>query len=245
MYTLSSISMKLWLVTIALLLFGGYTKAQQNTVKFNLLPLVSKTFSFEYERRIKDRISINTSLGFRGKSSLPFKSTFQDIADDDEFFEDATLSHFTLSPELRFYTSKNYKDENRGFYFGPFIKYAKYNFGTNFEYTVENSAPETIPLDGSVGTWSAGIAIGSQFKLTESLFLDLRILGPHFGTSNIKMQGKKSLTAEEQEIVRQDLGDLDNDYFKIDKEINSEGVTLTSKGPWAGIRAGVSLGYRF
>ena len=72
--------------------------AQQNTVKFNLLPLVSKTFSFEYERTIKPQISVNANIAFRGKSSVPFKDKIEDLIDDEEVLKDAALSHFTFTP---------------------------------------------------------------------------------------------------------------------------------------------------
>ncbi len=39
-------------LTIILCLMPKLSSAQQNTVKFNLLPLIGKTFSFEYERMV-------------------------------------------------------------------------------------------------------------------------------------------------------------------------------------------------
>ena len=217
---------------------------QKNTVKFNLLPLVSKTFAFEYEREFKPNMTLNTSIGFRGKSSIPFKNLWEDIIEDEKFLSDAKLSHFTLSPELRFYTSRR-KEGARGFYVGPFIKYAKYNFSTNYEYETDEGNFSELPINGGIGTWSAGVAIGSQFKLSKSIFLDFRILGPHYGFSDVNLKGKQSLTQHEQDYLREELQDLENDFIKIETEVNSEGVTMKAKGPWAGIRAGLSIGYRF
>src|SRR5690606_41809902 len=66
-------------LTIILCLMPKLSSAQQNTVKFNLLPLIGKTFSFEYERMVAPKMSVNASVGFRAKSSLPFKKYFDDL----------------------------------------------------------------------------------------------------------------------------------------------------------------------
>ena len=166
------------------------------------------------------------------------------MIEDENFLKDATLSHFTFSPELRFYTSKK-KEGARGFYIGPFIKYGKYNPESNFEFETDEGETEMIPINGAIKTWSAGFAIGTQFKIAKSVFMDFRILGPHYGLSNTNLHGKRSLNAEEQENLREELSDLENDILKIETEVNSEGVTMKAKGPWAGIRAGLSIGYRF
>ncbi len=233
-----------WLILIMLGLFPNLLLAQQNTVKFNLLPLVSKTFAFEYEREIKPKMTVNASIAFRGKSSVPFKDRLENLIDDDKILQDATLSHFTFTPEFRFYTSRG-SEGARGFYIGPFIKYGKYNIQSNYEFEVEGEAPENIPLDLDIKTWSAGFVIGSQFKLAKSVFMDLRILGPHYGRSNLNLVGKKTLTPEEQETLREELDGIGGDVIDVETEVNGEGASAKAKGPWAGIRVGLSIGYRF
>lgn len=220
------------------------SKAQQNTVKFNVLPLVSKTFTFEYERMVAPKMSVNASLGFRPKSSIPFKNLLTEFIDDEAFLDETKLDHFTFSPEFRFYTSKN-GSNGQGFYIGPFFKYAKYNLTTNYPYESDQGNIEHIPLNGGLKTWGFGFAIGSQFKLSDAVFLDFRILGPHIGKATGTISGKMNLSAQEQEELRNELENLQNDIIKIESNVDSEGANVKAKGPWPGIRAGLSIGYRF
>ncbi|WP_185211883.1 DUF3575 domain-containing protein [Sphingobacterium mizutaii] len=231
-------------ITFALCLLPSLTLAQQNTVKFNLLPLVGKTFAFEYERMVAPKMSVNASIGFRGKSSLPFKKTIEELIEDENFTNDATLDHFTFSPEFRFYTSKN-GDGGRGFYVGPFFKYGKYNITTNYPYETDQGTTETVPLKGGIGTWGFGFVIGSQFKLAKSVFMDLRILGPHYGGASGTISGKMDLSPQEQQYLREELENLQNDVVDIETTVDAQGASLKAKSPWGGIRAGISIGYRF
>jgi len=209
------------------LLIPIHSKAQQNTVKFNLLPLVGKTFTFEYERMVAPKMSVNASVGFRPKSSIPFKNLLTEFIDDEAF-----------------YTSKN-GSNGQGFYIGPFFKYAKYNLTTNYPYESDQGNIEHIPLNGGLKTWGFGFAIGSQFKLSDAVFLDFRILGPHIGKATGTISGKMNLSAQEQEELRNELENLQNDIIKIESNVDSEGANVKAKGPWPGIRAGLSIGYRF
>lgn len=218
--------------------------AQKNTVKFNLLPLVSKTFAFEYEREVAPKMSVNVAMGFRGKSNLPFKKYWEDAIEDADFLNKATLGHFTFTPEFRFYLNKN--KGTRGFYIGPFIKYGKYNLETEYPLEMEEGDVKDILIKGGISTWSAGFAIGSQFKLSKSVFMDFRILGPHYGSTNGNLKGMTQLTADEQAELRDQLSELEDvDFIKVTTEVTGEGATVKAKGPWAGIRAGLSIGYRF
>ena len=231
-------------LTIILCLMPKLSSAQQNTVKFNLLPLIGKTFSFEYERMVAPKMSVNASVGFRAKSSLPFKKYFDDLIEDENFTSDATLDHFTFSPEFRFYTSKN-GTGGRGFYVGPFFKYGKYNIATNYPYETDEGNTETVPLKGGIGTWGFGFVIGSQFKLAKSVFMDFRILGPHYGGASGTISGKMNLSPQEQQYLREELENLQNDIVDIETTVDAQGASLKAKSPWGGIRAGLSIGYRF
>jgi hypothetical protein len=39
--------------------------------------------------------------------------------------------------------------------------------------------------------------------------------------------------------------EFDSNLMKIKKEVNADGVTLSTSGPFAGIRTALSIGYRF
>jgi hypothetical protein len=75
--------------------------------------------------------------------------------------------------------------------------------------------------------------------------MDFRILGPHYGRSNLSLVGKKTLTPEEQETLREELDGIGGDVIDVETEVNGEGASAKAKGPWAGIRVGLSIGYRF
>src|SRR5690606_24004144 len=79
-----------------------------NMVKFNAMSLLGGKFAFEYERMLTSRIAAGAAVSIRPNKGLPFGSTVKSFADDeelDQLIDDFSSSNFSITPEIRFYTS--------------------------------------------------------------------------------------------------------------------------------------------
>ena len=225
----------------------------KNLVKWNVAALATKTYSFQYERAVAKKMSV--SLGFRlmPKSHVPFSSTFKSLIDDDKTWEsikDFKTGNFAITPEFRYYVGQSVF---RGFYVAPFVRYASYNVAVpyNYEATFNNGSGSTtvkdkIDMDGRINTLTTGLLLGAQWKLSKAIYLDWWILGPNYGSASGSISGKKTLNADEQKALREALTDLDDlPVVKTKSTVDGNGAKIDFSGPWAGVRSGLSIGYRF
>src|SRR5690606_6992454 len=90
-----------------------------NLVKINVTSIPLSNFSFQYERVLTNKISGAVGLRIMPKSNLPFRSSIEDLIDDEEawrYLSDLKISNFAITPEVRFYLGK---EAFRGFYIAP------------------------------------------------------------------------------------------------------------------------------
>lgn len=237
------------------------TLENPNVVRLNLLTLIGGKISVEYERILSKRIAVGAAVNLRPESGLPFRSTLIDLVDDSEvnsLLDGMKSSSTAFVPEVRFYLSKN--GYGRGFYLAPYAKFAKLNYSAPYTYNVEVNfqgesvydREEVINLKGDLSTVTAGLSAGINFKLTKNIFLDWRIIGPGYGSSKGGLNGKMTLDAKEQDGLREQLGSLKeslNDLplkFEMDYQVDANGAEITvNKSPWASIRSGLSIAYKF
>ena len=145
-------------------------------------------------------------------------------------------------PQIRFYLG--HKGAYHGFYIAPFFSYAHYTADLPYNYT-DSGVNKTIPLAGSVNTITGGLMFGAQWKLGKSIYLDWWIFGPHYGSSNGSISGKQSLSSTEQSALKSDLDGLNIPIVKTTNSVDANGATINFSGPWAGIRSGLCIGFRF
>jgi hypothetical protein len=223
---------------------------QKNIVKLNVAALFVKNFSFQYERALTERTSFALGLRVMPKSGLPLKSQIEDLIDDPGTWRNAKnlrTGNFSITPEYRYYFGKGVFN---GFYLAPFVKYTNYTAELPFEFDVTNpvtnvTTTEMIPLEGSVNTYTGGVLVGAQWRLSKVLSLDWWILGPNYGASNGHITGERALNVYEQQYLRNELEDLDPPLTKTSYTVDENGTEVDFKGGWAGVRAGLSLGIRF
>ncbi|RYG15298.1 MAG: DUF3575 domain-containing protein [Chitinophagaceae bacterium] len=170
------------------------------------------------------------------KGKLPFSSSFESIDDQLGSLE---MGNFAITPEIKFYMGKGVF---KGFYIAPFLKYANYDLSINYEY---GDNGELMPLSGKLNTYTAGVLFGAQWRLAKKFYLDWSIFGPQYGISRGNIAGKKALDAQEQADLKEKLDDIDLPVGNISSTVNASGATVDLKGPWAGIRANIGIGYRF
>lgn len=265
--------MKTWLILLTFCALAGSLSVVQaqtdtlevdnrrNLVKLNALTLVAGKFSVEYERLLTNRIAAGAAISIRPNGSIPFRSTVKNIVDDEDInilIDDLRSSSFSITPEVRFYMAK--RGAFRGFYLAPYFKYASY--GTSLPYDFEvvvaqdgailYSRDETIPLSGNVRSFTGGVSFGANFKLSRDFYLDWRVLGPGYGLARGNISGRMALSPLEQDELRHSLEELKRDLadlpltIEIEHEVHENGADIrVQRSPWAAIRSGLSLSYRF
>ncbi|WP_316752171.1 DUF3575 domain-containing protein [Pedobacter gandavensis] len=221
----------------------------KNLVKWNVAAVALKTYSFQYERAVGKKISV--AMGFRlmPKSHVPFSSTFKSLIDDDQTWEsikDFKTGNFAITPEFRYYFGQSVF---RGFYVAPFVRYAKYDVSLPYNYEATfgtTTVKDKIDMKGSLNTITGGVLFGAQWKLSKAVYLDWWILGPNYGSNSGSISGKKKLSTEEQKELRDALTDLEDlPLVKVKSTVDGDGAKIDFSGPWAGMRSGISVGYRF
>lgn len=252
---------KLYLFTLSflsLMIYSADVQAQatledstRNLVKVNVTALPLRNFSFQYERPVSQKTSVALGIRFMPNGGAPLQSVIEGFFDEDDNVGDQVgnlkLSNFAITPEFRYYTGG---EALRGFYVAPFLRYATYSASLPYEYEYEHPIDGTvenmIDLDGRIGTFTGGIMIGAQWKLSKLVYLDWWILGPQYGTASGKIDGRQNLSPEEQAALRDELAELEDlPLVDVTSEVNSEGAKIDFSGPWAGIRAGLAIGFRF
>jgi hypothetical protein len=233
-----------------------YAQEANNQVKLNLLPLTGGTFAVEYERALIGGLTAVGMFSYRAESNLPFLSSWKSLVDDEEtenILADTKMGATSFAVEARYYPSK--KGAMRGFYVGPYLKHATYSsfvpLSVEFNPGEQTGYEEIekVDLSGKINALSFGLGIGVQFKLAKNVSLDWRIIGPGYGSSRGTLTGKadRALTPDEQQELRDQLDDIGEiPFVKIkSSNVDAEGADVKIKGPWAGIRTGLSIGYRF
>jgi len=229
-------------------------RVPKNYVKFNITSIALKNYSIQYERALTKTISLAFTFRDMPSTTLPFKSMILkqvgDNEDASDVIEKLKIGNMAFTPEIRFYLGK--KGYGRGFYIAPFYRYAKYeasNFVKNYEYQDENDQQvnASITLSGNVTANTVGLMFGAQWALGKFVCLDWWLLGPHYGKSKGDLTGIPSqpIPPEGQTEIRQTLEDLEIPMVKQTVEVSANRVNMKIDGPWAGIRAGISLGIRF
>lgn len=221
-----------------------------NIVKANLTGLLLKNYGFQYERIINRKFSV--ALGFRTMPNglLPMQSTITDAIGDNPDAQDQVknfkLGNTAITPEVRFYLSR--KGYGRGFYLAPFYRNVTFK-GSGLKFTYQNSllTNNSMSMSGKLTGNTVGLLIGSQFSLGKYIALDLWIIGPHYGSAKGDFSGTSSqpLTQTEQDNLRQELEDFDIPLTDKTITVTSGGANVKLSGPFAGVRSGITIGFKF
>ncbi|MFD1629619.1 DUF3575 domain-containing protein [Pseudopedobacter beijingensis] len=224
----------------------------KNLIKLNLTGLPLRTYSGTYERAIGKKISAGIGFRYMGEGKLPFLDDIKSAIDDPEtnkHISNLKLGNYAITPEVKFYMGKGVF---RGFYIAPFVRYAVYSADLPFEFTYEDQnnieKTEKIPLSGNVTTITGGLMFGAQWKLSKRIYLDWMILGPNAGSAKGDITGNKTLSDDERDGLQKEidkLKDSDIPMLKLSGEATNNGARIDFSGPWAGLRAGINLGFRF
>ena len=243
--------MKTKLLAVALFGFASLHGQQaKNIIKTNVTGYIFRNVNLSYERSINKTFAINVGFGMMPKGDVPMVKNF--IGEDaDNEIQDLKVSSTSFTIEPRIYLGTKY---NSGFYFAPYYRYTKIKADQiqyEFSYTKDDNSERDMTLDmsGDISANSVGLMIGSQwyFGKNKNWVIDWWIVGGHYGVSkgNIIGISKNPLDAEDQAAINEELNDLDIPIIDYKAEVNSNGAKVKVDGPWAGLRSGLSFGYRF
>ncbi len=227
----------------------------KNIIKTNVTAYALGNINLTYERVINKKFSVSATYSFMPKGKVPYVDTFlkgEDLGDVKNI--EMSYNSFTLEP--RIYLGK--RGFGRGFYLAPYYRYSQIDM-SNYHYDFESEeniggvmVPVNIRVDmsGDISASSFGLMIGNQWVLgaKQNWVIDFSIIGGHYGFSNGDLtaisKGLK-LTPEMQRDLQEELNNLDVPLVKIHATANENGATAKLDGPWAGLRFGLSVGYRF
>ncbi len=230
-------------------------ESRKNILKANLTSLAFRNYQFQAERVLTRAISISFTYSNIPNGDVPFKDQLSNIIFDlgdgadeeiDNMLYSASIGYSSYIPEVRFYLGKGY---GKGFYVAPFYKNSKYKIKNAeiLEYERDDGSFEALVTDGSVSASTFGLLLGAQFNLGQRFVLDWWILGPNFGTHDGHLSGtpSKPLSLNEQVTLKGELEDINIPLSETTFEISGDGVKMINRGNWGGVRAGISLGFRF
>lgn len=244
------------IIPVLLLLFfaSAYSQSadnKKNIVKTNLTGYIFRNYNLTYERSLARWLSLGLSYGKIPEGEIPFSKQFLEEEDEAEFgLDEVQFSNTQFTIEARFYLGKGY---GRGFYFAPYYRQTTLQID-NLVYntTFENDDFDTpVTLSGKMNGNGFGLMLGSQWTLGKknNWVIDWWIVGGHYGNSDGNFDGisDRVLTPDEQAQLQESLEDIDLSVANFETTIttNARGAKISLTGPWAGLRSGLSFGYRF
>lgn len=154
----------IFLILGCLIMSSSVFAQKKNAIKVNIFSPFVSTGSFFYERALTDATSAQLGFLYTG-----FK------------VEDTKLSGFAITPEFRFYPNK--KEELKGFYLAPFIRYQN----LKLEAPTYNDNNELVNGRASMSTFGGGLLIGSQFLIAKTVTLDM-FIGPSYNAGSVSVE---------------------------------------------------------
>jgi hypothetical protein len=152
---------------------------------------------------------------------------------------------------MRFYLGQHHGA--RGFYVAVYGRYSQYDFDINeLEYVIEiETGDEPIfqtnhaDINGKFNTITGGLMLGAQWRVNQWVYLDWWILGAAYGRAKGKIAAISTLSSDEEEALNKELVDSEIPLGRYTISDGKGSDILSFKGPWAGVRAGLSCGVRF
>ncbi|MUP46972.1 DUF3575 domain-containing protein [Gramella sp. BOM4] len=225
-----------------------YTQ-RKNIPKFAPTSLIFRNFQFQYERVLNRRFSAALTYSTIPEGEFPFQDLLVENSGEDveleRYLENSSLKYSSFTPEIRIYFGDGY---GKGFYLAPFYRHTEYEIrDLQFYYDTDEGGEEMVTTSGDLSSNTFGLQVGSQFNLGNRLVLDWFIIGPHYGTARGDLEGRstETLSETEQKDLDESLSDIDFPVGDFSHEVTSRGARIKLDGPWAGIRAGIAIGYRF
>ena len=224
---------------------------KMNMIKINLFALPLRTLTIQYERVINKFLSVTVAGRLMPKATLPYKNwIYNKIGEDDPEFKESLdnmlLSNYAVTVEARFYLGK--KGYGRGFYLAPSYRHANFTLNNlKYTYTDDQDQENSMNMSGKMRANYGGLMMGAQWALGKHLTLDWWIFAPFLGVERTNLTGTttKPLSEEDQNSIREDLGDIEIPYTKTTVNVHEYGVSIQMHGAITAISTGLAFGVRF
>lgn len=225
----------------------------RNIVKVNLASLALNNYAVSYERLVGRKISVTGSFRYMPKikfTNTLLGKTILDIADEDgKDLEALATSNTAITAGVRFYTGN--RAGAKGIYAEIYGRYGNFKLDYDYSFT-SNGKDYRMLIHGNANGFGGGLLIGGQFTVMKNLFIDIYIVGAHYGKTTGNIDGisdLRSMTPAERKNMQDDINDIAGDILTKDfikAEVNENGVKGKLDGPFIGARAlGISIGWGF
>lgn len=238
-----------FLIVLGLLSMSGIAQDRKNVVKFIPVNLSLNSLSFEFERMINPKNSLELGIGI--PMNQPFVNKFSMDLSTEEQISNDELGILSLRAAYKHYTGKSM--EPKGFYYSPYVKYQTISASADKVRTIEDDKgtfTSNENYDAKINTFGIGFQLGYQFLISKRVTLDLYFLGLEGGIANVNATVKTSGLDQINEI-KSDIQDAIDDlpsFLREKIDVTTEGNSVRVKGnsllyPW--IRGGISIGIAF
>lgn len=231
----------------------------KNLIKWTPAPLAPpyKRIALSYERVLTPSMSINLRIAPGLSGGLPFQNLIDRTSGEFGLLSaDFNYGSLDITPELRFYTSKE-KGAPRGFYIGPFFRYSRFKMDASAGEFVNDNDGETYigDFDGKLTLLGGGMILGFQGLIGDAFVIDFNF-GPGWGASTFDAiisnvnGGTQEKYAEYANDAKEEFDNFVEDTPLerfITLETSSDANSGTAKGKFGLpiIRLGLSFGYAF
>lgn len=240
---------KLLLATSFVVLTYASVSAQKkegnNIVKVNLSTFLIKGIGLQYERQVGKRTTVALGISLIPTSTVPFKSQLEKTIDNPRVNVDQfKFGNTVITPELRYYFGT--KGAFHGFYLAPYVRLGNYHVEGPVTYNSSTDTVRTALFNGNIFFYSAGLMMGSSFKLSDKIYLDWWIIGGSIGAANGTVHADSKMNDDEQRSLKDQLEQTNLPLTSTTSEVTATGATVFAKGTMVGVRGlGINIGFRF
>ena len=208
--------------------------AQDNGVGLVLTSTATKNIKLRYERKLSEKMSIGTHIGFQIPSNITGLN-------DPDMEVDAKYGGFNISPEFRFYPKG---EALKGFYVGGYLRYANRKMSI-----IDESDFYTQEATGKLTTIGGGFQMGKQWIIADVVSIDFYWLGLGVCRHNISLEYETEDPSVNYESWKVDV---DNEWEdvpvigdKLETEATSNSLKMDLPFLFPDFRFGLSVSYMF
>lgn len=226
-------------------------------IKWNLLALPLRSFSFQYEHWVYPNVSVALGLRYQPVGKIPLGKTILNSMTNpglmvQDFVNNAELGNWNVMPEVRYYVYEHKKQGvNRkleGIYLAPFLRMGKYALDWNYAFEKNNGEYSYYGFTGSGFATTYGVLLGCQWRLAPKWKLDIWLSGPQYGIMNTKLHADVDLTnllPSEKRRLTVFFEDVRIGGNKLTANITDYTIDGHIRLRIIGLRSGLTIGYTF
>jgi len=215
---------------------------KKSIIKLNLTSLAFTNVYFQYELAFTPKSSACLGISFLPERGLPSAAVKDDPSNN---AANLTFSGWAITPEYRYHFSGK---SPRGFYVAPYFRHSSYSTsGYSFTYDKSNNAGQgTVVVDGDLSATTVGLMFGAQWLIGEHFSIDWWIIGAGFGSSEVKLTGTGTFSAQDQSDIRDEFESIDVPFGTMKADVDGSKVNVSYKTGMPGGRGfGLAIGYVF